>query len=143
MPDEIPEQKLYEMVAQDWAARLRELEQLQPRVQALEHAVTEIRHDFREARNEQQESHRETHAALNAFRRRMDHDNRDTVNALNDNASATTGAITSLTEKVEKLATKVAFAAGAIWVVLGVGAMLLAFRSEVINLLSIAIGGQL
>ncbi len=135
------EEKLYRIVAQDLAARLRDLEKLHPRVNALEQAVTEIRYDFREARVEQQEAHRETHAALNAFRRRMDHDNRDTVNALNDTASATTKAITSLTEKVENLARKVAFAAGAIWMVLGIGGLIVMFRTEVLRLVALAIGG--
>ena len=71
----------------------------------------------------------------------MDHDNRDTVNALNETATATTNAISSLTEKVETLARKVAFAAGAIWVVLGIGGLILMFRTEVVRLVSIAIGG--
>ncbi|MEQ5834231.1 hypothetical protein [Marinobacter sp. NFXS9] len=141
MAEEHSDQRLYDMVTHDLAARIRELEQLQPRVQALEHAVTEIRHDFREARQEQQESHRETHSALNAFRRRMDQDKRDTLNALNDNASATTVAITGLTDKVGSMGKKIAFAAGAIWVLMGIGGLMLMFRGQVVNLLSIAIGG--
>lgn|GEM_PF-1389824 len=139
--DQTSEERLYQVVAQDLAARLRDLEKLHPRVNALEHAFTEIRHDFRESRSEQQEAHKETHAALNAFRKRMDHENRDTVKALNDTATATTRAITKLTEKVERLVTKVAFAAGAIWMVLGIGGLIIAFRSEVLRVLAIAIGG--
>ncbi|MBB5320476.1 hypothetical protein [Marinobacter oulmenensis] len=140
--NQTPEERLYRVVAQDLAARLRDLEKLHPRVNSLEQAVAEIRYDFREARAEQQESHRETHAALNSFRKRMDHDNRDTVNALNETATATTNAITSLTVKVEKLARKVAFAAGAIWAFLGIAGVVFAFRSEVVQVMAIAFGGK-
>ncbi|OEY67468.1 hypothetical protein [Marinobacter sp. X15-166B] len=136
------DERFVDMVAQDWAARLRDLERLQPRVQSLEHAVTEIRSDFREARTEQQTAHRETHEALNSFRKRMDDDNRSTVDALNKTAEDTAGAIRVLGGRLESVSRKIAFAAGAIWVLLGISSVVLVYRTEVLHLVGILIEGS-
>lgn len=140
MKDDNPGRKIYEMLLDDFTARLRELEQLPPRVQTLEVAVSEIRSDFREARAEHQEAHRENHQALNAFRKRMDDDNRETITALNETTKVTTEAMTTLAEKVEKLARKFAFFAGCLYVVLGIGGIILIFRTQVLELVRLSLG---
>lgn len=140
MADNKPEKILQDMVAQDWAARLRDLERLEPRVQALEHAVSEIRSDFREARAEQQEEHRETRQALNAFRKRMDTDYRETMEAISAIGEATKDAVTGLGVQLGKLSKKISFAAGAIWVLTGLAGTALLFRSELLNLITLAAG---
>jgi len=142
MSNDSNENLLHDMVAQDWAARLRELEQLQPRVHALEHAVTDIRSEVREARVEQQEEHRETRQALNSFRKRMDSDYRGTVAAMADIAGATTGAITALVQRVDVLTRKIAFATGALYVLMGIGGLVIAYRIELLTAIKAVLGGS-
>lgn len=142
MSNDSNEKLLHDMVAQDWAARLRELEQLQPKVQALEHAVSNIRIEVREARTEQQEEHRETRQSLSSFGTRLDSDYRATVAAMTDIAGATTGAITSLVQRVDVLTRKVAFAAGAIYVLVGLGGLVMAYRIELLTIIKAVLGGS-
>lgn len=140
MAEEKPERVLQEMVAQDWAARLRDLERLEPRVQAMEHAVSEIRRDFRETRLEQQEEHRETRNALNAFRKRMDTDYRETLDAINSIGDATNAAVSTLGEKFGGLSRKIAFATGAMWVLSGLAGAALLFRTEILTFVAMTFG---
>ena len=142
MSNDSNEKLLHDMVAQDWAARLRNLEQLQPRVHALEHAVTGIRSEVREARIEQQEEQRETRQALESFRKRMDSDYRATVVAMTEIAGATTGAITSLVKSVGELTRKVAFATGALYALMGIGGLVMAYRTELLKVLISVLGGS-
>lgn len=141
MSDKANEKILHDMVAQDWAARLRDLEQLHPRVHALEHAVTDIRSEVRDARAEQQGEHRETRQALDAFRKRMDSDYRGTVAAMTEISGTTTGAITALVEQVGVLSKKVAFATGALWVLMGIAGLAMAYRIELLSIVKAVLGG--
>lgn len=142
MNNDAHEKLLQDMVSQDWAARLRDLEQLQPRVHALEHAVTDIRSEVREARAEQQEEHRETRQALNSFRKRMDIDYRGTVAAMTEIASTTTVAITGLVGRVDVLTRKVAFATGALYVLMGISGLVMAYRVELLTMIKAILGGS-
>jgi hypothetical protein len=94
--------------------RVRFMEQnLPPRVQSLEVAVSEIREEFRGMRTEQREAARETHEALNSFRGALDrNDQSDSERAL--------GAMRNereVNDTLHSLGRKITFASGAFWAV--------------------------
>ena len=57
-PEKAESMQLQEMVALDWAARLRHLEDLHPRVNALESAVAGLHKDLQNLAEDQKENHR-------------------------------------------------------------------------------------
>lgn len=136
MPEERAEaMQLQDMVALDWAARLRQLEGLHPRVNALENAVADIRGDLREFTTSQKEQHRETKEALEKFLEKNQTN-------IEKSEEATRGAIDDLGENVSGLARKVWFAAGAIWALLGLGALAFAMRKELLSAAIKILGGS-
>lgn len=92
-------------VMTDVLARLRLMEQnLPPRVQTLEAAVSEIRKEFRDMRDEHAEQAAETRAALNAFNKtlqRSDQEHREEAK--------------TVTDALSKMSRKITFASGAFW----------------------------
>ncbi len=127
MSDEQAEvMQLQEMVALDWAARLRHLEDLHPRVNALESAVAGIHKDLHSLAADQKENHKETQQTLKDFleqnQKRMDKSEEVTRNAFE-----------GLNKSVSSLARKVWFFAGAVWVLLGIGGLAFAMRKELFS----------
>ena len=131
MPEDQPEvMQLKDMVAMDWAARLRQLEDLHPRVHALENAVSDIRSDLREFTSEQKQQHKETQQALKDFLEQ-------TRTEVKDRETATTTAISDLGKTVTGLARKFWFASGAVWVVLSLGGMAFYMREDLFTAVTI------
>lgn len=122
MSDLRTDQKYYDLISQDLTARIRQLEQLPPRVQALELSLAEIRSDFRDVRAEQREAHKETREALKKI------------------ATSHAEVMEGFGAKISSLSHKVTFAAGAAWVVLGIAGAAVAFRQELLKALSVLIG---
>lgn len=92
--------------------RLRTMEQnLPPRVQTLEAAVTEIQKEFRGMRQEQVEQATETRAALNAFRDTMQRYDLDAEQRRKEQAQDTASIKKALTD----MGRKISFASGALW----------------------------
>lgn len=136
MPEEQAEvMQLQEMVALDWAARLRHLEDLHPRVNALESAVAGIHKDLHSLASDQKENHKETQQALKDFleqnQKRMD-----------KNEEVTRDSFAGLNKSVTGLARKVWFFAGAVWVLLGIGALGFAMRKELFSAALTMIGAK-
>lgn len=134
MPDEQAEvMQLQEMVALDWAARLRHLEDLHPRVNALENAVAGIHKDLHSLASDQKENHKETQQTLKDFleqnQQRMDKSEEVTRNAFE-----------GLNNSVSSLARKVWFFAGAVWVLLGIGGLAFVMRKELFSAVVSMIG---
>ncbi len=127
MSDEQAEvMQLQEMVALDWAARLRHLEDLHPRVNALEGAVAGIHKDLHSLAVDQKENHQETQQVLKDFleqnQKRMD-----------KSEEVTRTAFQGLNNSVSSLARKVWFFAGAVWVLLGIGGLAFVMRKELFS----------
>lgn len=134
MPEEQPEvMKLKDMVAMDWAARLRHLEDLHPRVHALENAVTDIRSDLREFTSEQKAQHKETQQALKDFLEQ-------TRTEVKERETATTNAISELAKMVSGLSRKFWFASGAVWVLLGIGGLAFYMRKDLFTVVTVMMG---
>lgn len=136
MPEEQAEvMQLQEMVALDWAARLRHLEDLHPRVNALESAVAGIHKDLHSLASDQKENHKETQQALKDFleqnQKRMD-----------KSEEVTRDSFAGLNKSVTGLARKVWFFAGAVWVLLGIGALVFAMRKELFSAALTMIGAK-
>lgn len=135
MPDERDEvMQAQDLVALDLAARLRRLEDLPPRVNALESAVADIRRGLYEVVDNQKENHRETQQSLKDFQEQSQQ-------RIDKSEEATRGAIDGLVKQVAGLARKVWFFAGAVWVLLGIGALAFAMRKELFTAALAAIGG--
>jgi hypothetical protein len=102
--------------------RVRFMEQnLPPRVQSLETAVSEIREEFRGMRTEQLEAARETHEALNAFRGTLERNDQS-------DSERARGAMRNereVNDTLHSLGRKITFASGAFWA----GTALLAFAA--------------
>lgn len=135
MPQEQAEvMQLQEMVALDWATRLRHLEDLHPRVNALESAVAGIHKDLHELAADQKENHKETQQTLKDF---LDQNQQ----RMEKSEEITRTYIDSLGKNVSGLARKVWFFAGAVWVLLGIGALAFAMRKELFTAAITMIGG--
>jgi|GEM_PF-6235942 len=92
--------------------RVRFMEQnLPPRVQNLEIAVSEIREEFRGMRHEQIMAAKENHEALNAFRSTLDRNEVD-QSARADRARANDQEVN---KTLQALGRKITFATGAFW----------------------------
>lgn len=92
--------------------RIRFMEQnLPPRVQNLEVAVSEIREEFRGMRRENLEAARESHQALNAFRKTLDRQQKEQ----NDRADKNEQAEMEIGKEMRSLGKKITFASGAFW----------------------------
>lgn len=118
--------QLQEMVALDWAARLRHLEDLHPRVNALENAVAGIHKDLHDLAANQKENHRETQQTLKEYLK-------DNQERMDKNEELTRGALDGLGKNVSGLSRKVWFFAGAVWVLVGLGAAAFAMRKELFS----------
>ncbi len=118
--------QLQDMVALDWAARLRHLEDLHPRVNALESAVAGIHKDLHSLAADQKENHKETQQVLKDFleqnQQRMD-----------KSEKVTRDSFAGLDKSVSGLARKVSFFAGAVWVLLGIGGAVFVMREELFS----------
>jgi len=94
--------------------RVRFMEQnLPPRVQNLEVAVSEMREEFRGMRTEQRESARETHDALNSFRGALDRNDQSD----SERAQGAMRNEREVNDTLHSLGRKITFASGAFWAV--------------------------
>lgn len=141
-PEKAESMQLQEMVALDWAARLRHLEDLHPRVNALESAVAGLHKDLQTLAEDQKENHKETQQALKDYlehsQQRIDKSDeamRGAINGLDNNVSG-------LAQNVTGLARKVWFFAGAVWVLLGIGGIAFAMRKELFSAAVAMIGAS-
>ena len=136
MPEQRAEaMQLQEMVALDWAARLRQLEDLHPRVNALENAVSDIRGHLREFTVSQKEQQKETKESLEKFLEQ----NKEYIEKRD---KTTAEAIDGLGKTVSGLSRKVWFFAGAIWVLIGIAALGFTLRKELFSAALILTGAN-
>lgn len=134
-PEKAETMQLQEMVALDWAARLRHLEDLHPRVNSLESAVAGLHKDLQTLAEDQKENHKETQQALKDY---LEHSQQ----RMDKSEEATRGAINGLDRNVTGLARKVWFFAGAVWVIIGVAALAFAMRKELFTAAATMIGAS-
>lgn len=132
-PEKAESMQLQEMVALDWAARLRHLEDLHPRVNALESAVAGLHKDLQNLAEDQKENHKETQQALKNY---LEHSQQ----RMEKGESAMQGAINRLDKNVTGLARKVWFFAGAVWVIIGIAGIAFAMRKELFSAAAAVIG---
>ena len=134
-PEKADSMQLQEMVALDWAARLRHLEDLHPRVNSLESAVAGLHKDLQNLAEDQKENHKEIQQSLKAY---LEHSQQ----RMEKGENTMQGAINRLDKNGAGLARKVWFFAGAVWVILALAGIAFAMRKDLFTAAAAMIGAS-